>query len=752
MIKYKQEEAILLKPELLSPVGNFDMLYQAIHNGADAIYLAGHDYGARKYAQNFSKEELQQAISYAHLYDVKVYVTVNTMIYEEEVPNFLDYISFLEDIQVDALIISDIGMINLVHNTFPNIELHASTQCHIYNEESVLFYKNLGVTRVVLARETSLATLKKLPNNIEKEIFIHGALCLCYSGCCLFSSMTTNRSGNRGSCTAPCRKPYSFIEDDKKIKLKGKYPLSTKDLNTTSKIKEILDTHPACLKIEGRMKSPEYVGYVTKIYRKLIDNYYEGKSLILSPEEEKNLKELYNRGFTTGHLFNDKILNPLLQSNNGISIGKVIETNSKYIKIKLSDNINQEDGIKFFPSDKGLIVNKIYNDKYKLINSSPENTIIYIDNKVNLKTNDTVLKTISKKLNESLGKCNPKKLPLDITLIAKLNNPLSITLKRNNIKVTVTGNEKIELAQKYETTEEDIYKHLVKLGNTPYLPRETIVIKDNNIFIPMSSLNNLRREALTKLINTYHQTHNDKIIKTYHLPSETTKPPISPTINVLIRNEEQLLICINEKVETIYTEDYTLYEKYKNKANIYYKVPRISTTYKELKNENILVSDYGTFNYYKKNNKIVTDYTMNIANNYSAILLDNEGANKITLSVEMSLNQITQIKKSINTEVLIYGTPELMVIKTCLLNEYLNNHTSCKEHKYYLNEQDKYYPIITKNCHTYIYHHKEINNINNISNLLKYGIKNYRIDLLNENESQVKNIINKIRKELKENE
>ena len=752
MIKYKQEEAILLKPELLSPVGNFDMLYQAIHNGADAIYLAGHDYGARKYAQNFSKEELQQAISYAHLYDVKVYVTVNTMIYEEEVPNFLDYISFLEDIQVDALIISDIGMINLVHNTFPNIELHASTQCHIYNEESVLFYKNLGVTRVVLARETSIVTLKKLPNNIEKEIFIHGALCLCYSGCCLFSSMTTNRSGNRGSCTAPCRKPYSLIEDDKKIKQKGKYPLSTKDLKTTSKIKEILDTHPACLKIEGRMKSPEYVGYVTKIYRKLIDNYYEGKSLILSPEEEKNLKELYNRGFTTGHLFNDKILNPLLQSNNGIPIGKVIETNSKYIKIKLSDNINQEDGIKFFPSDKGLIVNKIYNDKYKLINSSPENTIIYIDNKVNLKTNDTVLKTISKKLNESLGKYNPKKLPLDITLIAKLNNPLSITLKRNNIKVTVTGNEKIELAQKYETTEEDIYKHLVKLGNTPYLPRETIVIKDDNIFIPMSSLNNLRREALTKLINTYHQTHKDKIIKTYHLPSETTKPPISPTINVLIRNEEQLLICINEKVETIYTEDYTLYEKYKNKANIYYKVPRISTTYKELKNENILVSDYGTFNYYKKNNKIVTDYTMNIANNYSAILLDNEGANKITLSVEMSVNQITQIKKSINTEVLIYGTPELMVIKTCLLNEYLNNHTSCKEHKYYLNEQDKYYPIITKNCHTYIYHHKEINNINNISNLLKYGIKNYRIDLLNENESQVKNIINKIRKELKENE
>lgn len=741
-----------MKPELLSPAGNFDMLYQAIHNGADAIYLAGHNYGARKYAQNFSKEELKQAVSYSHLYNVKVYVTVNTMIYEEEVPNFLDYVSFLEDIQVDALIISDIGMINLIHNTYPNIELHASTQCHIHNEESVLYYKNLGVTRVVLARETSLSTFKKLPTDIEKEIFIHGALCICYSGCCLFSSMTTNRSGNRGSCTAPCRKPYTLIENNKKINLEGKYPLSTKDLNTTSKIKEILDASPTCLKIEGRMKSPEYVGYVTKIYRQLIDNYYEGKPLAITPQEEKNLKELYNRGFTTGHLFDDKILNPLLQSNNGIQIGKVIETTPKYIKIKLNDDINQEDGIKFYPSDKGLIVNKIYNEKNKLINSSPRNTIIYIDNKVNLKTNDTVLKTISKKLNDSLGKYTPKKLPIDITLIAKLNKPLSITLTRDNTKITITGNENIELAKNHETTKEDIYKHLIKLGNTPYLPRETTVIKDDNIFVPMSLLNNLRREALTKLDNTYQHPRKEKILKTYHLPPETTIPPTSPTINILVRNELQLLICIKEQVDAIYTEDYNLYDKYKNETNIYYKVPRISNTYRKLQNENILVSDYGAFNYYKEKNNIVTDYTMNVANNYSAFLLDNEGARKITLSLEMSIKQIKQIKTTINTEVVIYGTPELMVIKTCLINEYLKNHTSCKKYNYYLNEQDKYYPIITKNCHTYIYHHKEINNISNIPSLLNYGIKNYRIDLLNENESQIKDIINKIRKELNENE
>lgn len=741
-----------MKPELLSPVGNFDMLYQAIHNGADAVYLAGHNYGARKYALNFNKDELKQAISYAHLYNVKVYITVNTMIYEEEVPEFLNYISYLEDIQVDALIISDIGMINLVHKTFPNIELHASTQCHIYNKDSILYYQNLGVTRVVLARETSLLEFKKLPTNIEKEIFIHGALCISYSGCCLFSSMTTNRSGNRGSCTAPCRKKYSLIEDNKKIKSNGNYLLSTKDLNTTSKIKEILDASPTCLKIEGRMKSPQYVGYVTKIYRKLIDNYYNGKSLVLTSEEEKNLKTLYNRDFTTGHLFNDKILNPYLQSNNGIPIGKVIETNSKYIKIKLSDNINQEDGLKFYPSDKGLIVNKIYNEKHKLINSAFQNEVIYIDNKVNLQSNDTVLKTISKKLNDNLEKYNLKKLPLNITVIAKINNPISITLTNNNTTITEIGNETMELARKHITTEEDIYKHITKLGNTPYFPAKIKIIKDDNIFIPMSTLNNLRRNALTKLINTNQKEPEGKQQNTYHFPKEQTSNPTSPTINVLVRNETQLLVCIDEQVETIYTEDYTLYEKYKTKTNVYYKVPRINSSYKDLQNEKLLISDYGSFNHYKETNNIITDYTMNIANNYSAILLDNEGASKITLSIEMSPNQIQQIKNKINTEVIIYGTPELMVIKTCLLNEYLNNHTSCQKHKYYLNEQDKYYPIITKNCHTYIYHYKEINNIKNIKNLLYYGIKNYRIDLLNEDKNKTKEIISKVRKEFIENE
>ena len=186
------------KVELLSPVGNIEMLYYAIHNGADAVYLSGKNYGARKFSNNFTNEELESAIKYSHLYNVLVYVTVNTLIYEYEVESFLKYIEFLYKSGVDAVIMQDIGMIKLVREKIPNLEIHASTQCHTTNEETVKLFKELGCTRVVMAREVSLDTINKINVPIEKEIFVYGALCVCYSGCCLFSSLNGGRSGNRG--------------------------------------------------------------------------------------------------------------------------------------------------------------------------------------------------------------------------------------------------------------------------------------------------------------------------------------------------------------------------------------------------------------------------------------------------------------------------------------------------------------------------------------------------------------------------
>ena len=240
--------------ELLAPVGNMDCLKAAINAGCDAVYLAGRNFGARSFAGNFSSEELIEAIKICHLYGVKVYVTVNTLIYDNEVERFINYIDFLHRNNVDAVIMQDIGMIDLVRKTYPNLEVHASTQAHIHNLEGVKLCEKLGIKRVVLARETPIKLIEDIKKNtsIDIEIFTHGALCMSYSGQCLISSLIGSRSGNRGTCAQSCRQTYS-LEIDNKIEEKDKYLFSTKDLNTLDYLDKLIDIGVISLNIVGRM-------------------------------------------------------------------------------------------------------------------------------------------------------------------------------------------------------------------------------------------------------------------------------------------------------------------------------------------------------------------------------------------------------------------------------------------------------------------------------------------------------------------
>ena len=205
------------KVELLSPAGNMKCLKYAIANGADAVYISGKNFGARKYAENFTKEEIKEAIKYAHIYQVKIYITINTLIEESEKEDFLNYVKYIHENNVDAVIMQDIGMIKLVHEIFPNLEIHASTQTHCHNEETIKFLKSLGVSRVVLAREMTIEQIKSIKTDIEKEVFIHGALCVSYSGQCLASSMILNRSGNKGECAGICRLPFDLYKENEKL-------------------------------------------------------------------------------------------------------------------------------------------------------------------------------------------------------------------------------------------------------------------------------------------------------------------------------------------------------------------------------------------------------------------------------------------------------------------------------------------------------------------------------------------------------
>ena len=594
-----------MKKELLSPVGSMAALYQAVHNGADAVYLGGKKFGARMFADNFNEEELKKAINYCHLYGVKIYITVNTVIFDNEVEDFIKYIEFLYTNGVDAVIMQDVGMIALTKEKFPELEIHASTQAHNHNEEGIKLLKSLGVSRVVLARELSLNEIKDINVDIEKEVFIHGALCVCYSGCCLFSAMNSNRSGNRGECVASCRLPYKLYKNNEQIKTNGNYLLSMRELNTSNYIKEILESDVVSLKIEGRMKSPEYVGFITKFYRTLIDKYYKGEELNISNDELDDLKSLFNRTFTNGYLFNEygkDVMNIKNQNHIGLEIGKVIEVNPKYIKIKLDYDLHQEDGIKFLEEDKGMIINKLYNDKMLLVNKIEKGYVAIVDNKIGLKKESKISLTINKVLLEQLNKYQEKKISVTYKVKAILNEKLEITMDDGTNVVKVFGSI-IESSLSRPIEKDNIINQLSKLGNTPFIARNIDIEMSDNIFISLKELNELRRALVEKLIDKRTYIPKKKI----NIPKNEIKNNDHKKlkIGVLVRNEEQLLASLDNGVDYVYVTELNLYNKYSKNKNIYLRTDRVTNKFKSYNNKNILATELGAINKYSKDNLIM---------------------------------------------------------------------------------------------------------------------------------------------------
>ena len=738
------------KVELLSPVGNREMLEQAIHNGADAVYLAGANYGARKFANNFNDEELISAIKYAHLYGVKVYVTVNTLIYENEINDVLEYLGFLHENGVDAVIIQDMGLIRLARKIYPNLEIHLSTQGHNHNNEIVKLWKSLGINRVVFAREMSLTEIKNVNVDIEKEVFVYGALCVCYSGCCLFSSLNGGRSGNRGECVGSCRLPYKLIKNDEVVKTNGEFILSTKELNTLEHIKELLDAGIDSFKIEGRMKSPSYVGYVTRLYRILIDKYYNNEELKLTKEEVDNLKKLFNRDFTNGYLFNDKdIMNIKTPNHQGLEIGKVVDVYKNKLKIKLNyDDLNQNDGIRFKNKDAGMMINRLYNEKGLLVSGVFKGNVCCLDNKLNIKKGDIVLKTIDSKLSKELDNIELKRIPISMKVKCFIGSKLEVITSDKENEITIYG-EIIDKAIKREVVEEDIVKQLSKLGNTPFKLDNIEIEKDDNIFINLKSLNEIRRSAVNRLIEFRKNVKRLVITNDYVEDKIIEKKDNKVYLNVLVRNETQLLVCLEEKITNIYVTDYELYKEYKHYQNVYYRLDRVMNNYPDYKDEKLLVGEMGSVYRYHKNNQLIGDYYLNVTNHHSIRLLDDYNVKRVTLSVELDDYKIRDIMKyQDNVEMIVYGRLELMVMKYCPLKKCLNYCNSCKSGKDNFYLEDKFnnrYPMIRKNCLTHIMHHKVIDKIDNISSYKEMGVKYYRLELFDENISEVKRLIFRIK-------
>ena len=719
------------KIELLSPAGSMDALKAAIHNGADAIYLGGKKFGARAFAQNFSVNELIEAINYAHIYNVKIYITVNTIIYEDEFEDALDFIEFLYKNNVDAVIMQDIGLMYEAHKRFPGLIIHASTQCHNHNIENIEFFKSIGVKRVILDREMSLEEIKKLNTDMEIEIFIHGALCISYSGCCLMSYLGGGRSGNRGECTGCCRLPYKLIENNKEHKTNGEYLISTKELNTSKRIKEIMDSNIVSLKIEGRMKSPEYVGFITKYYRNIID----GKKI--TEEDEKKLSLLFNRDFTEGYLFNENNITNIKTSNHqGIVIGKIIEVNKKFVKIKLNEDLDQEDGIRF-ENNKGMIVNKLYNSKMLLVSSVSKNSVAIIENKCDINKLGSVRKTTSVKLLKELQNYEQKKLDVSFTVKAKTGEALEIVINDGTFILNEKGN-KIEKSQTSETTREMIVKQLSKLGNTPFRLKEIEIIKDDNIFISITELNSIRRNLVSKLIDKKTKIKPKEINKV--VDKVINYKDNKETINIFVNNEEQYRAAKEENVDNIYTSNVFLHKKY---PETFYKLPRVILSRENITNNNLLITEIGSI-VYSSNNNVFGSYELNAINNHSLQLLHQRGIKQITISPEINdkINLIDNINN--NIEIIVYGWIEAMVMKHCIVKNITNNH-SCNKKYYLKSKNNELYPIVQNNCLTTILNYKPINNIDKINYYKDLNIKHFRIDLYNENYNETIKIIKSIK-------
>lgn len=643
--------------ELLAPAGDIESLYQAIHNGADAVYLGMKNFGARKFSKNFSNEEIINAIKTSHLYGVKVYVTMNTLVKDSEVDAFLSNVEFLYKNGVDAILMQDFGMINLVRKMYPELTIHASTQFNNSSVDTIKLLYEIGVKRVVLSRELTLDEIKKIDVDIEKEVFIHGALCISYSGNCLMSSMIGGRSGNRGECAGSCRLSYSLEKDNKIIK-DNKYLLSTKEFNTSYNFSELLKTDITSFKIEGRMKSPEYVGFITRMYRKLID----GEKFDLE-EENNKLKTLFNRKFTSGNLFEDKSLMNIDTPNHiGLEIGKVIEITPKKIKIKLKRELNQEDGIRFLESGKGLIVNYLYNSKDKLISSS--NDIVYIDNKINLKTNDKVYKTFDKKLNSILSKYDLKKINISIDVEAKIGKKLKIVISDDINKVELES-DIVEKAINSPISFDRVKSQFLKLGNTPFKCKSINIDMDDNVFIGIKIINDLRNKAVNLLVEKRMDSSKEVIKNEIYFDKIEINDKASKVCSVT--SKDQLEKCISLGFDRIYVNDLELYEEYKSNKNVIYFVNRNKFLISDSLKERNIISEYLSFN----NKKLYGNYSLNVYNIYTVYYLYKYGLLNIPISVELSEDEINLIYKKFidkfgytpHFEILVYGRVENMIIK-----------------------------------------------------------------------------------------
>ena len=783
--------------ELLAPAGSLAALEAAVESGADAVYIGGNKFNARAFADNLSEELLKEAVEYAHIRGVKIYVTVNILILQKELEEVMEYINYLYRINVDAVIVQDIGLVMMIKKLLPNFDVHCSTQMAIHNTDGASLLYELGVKRVVLARELSLQEINKIVDStdIDAEIFIHGALCVCYSGQCYMSSLIGGRSGNRGKCAQPCRKRYRLydISEEREIQINsGDYLISTSDLNTYEKLYDIAASKVASLKIEGRMKRPEYVAIITHHYREALDCIQKGKGNCISEEAAYELKIAFNREFTTGYLFNNRnqeIVSRERPDNRGIFIGRVLNQMGNIAEILLTDNfLNDGDSIEIITEDGksvGCTISGIKKDNNTVKSAKAGEKIrIFITHRVTAGShvNKTLDHKLFQKAREEYAYKNKKKIPLRGIFTGEIKEgPVLEVEDSDGNTIKVMGEDVIQQAERLAVSEEKIFEQLNKTKDTPYVFENVDIHIEANSFLSVKAINSLRREALEQLsykrINLYQGRLKEidiaKAIRYYSDDISRNSKAMQELI-AGVRSLKAGISAINAGADSIYIlGDYRLKENLQlidelsvhcntSGCSLYYVLPQITRdaeakaildmlqqATERNKELGLVISNIGHIKMVEclENIEVRGNFTLNALNCATVDFFNMRGIQSLCVSPELNLTQIKELHKAthIELEAVVYGYLPAMITEYCptsAAGECDVCKSGCNKNHGIIDEKDKLFKVINMgNCKSTILNSDVLCVYDNLLNVIESGISKLRMDFYDEVESEVFEIV-----------
>lgn len=789
--------------ELLAPAGSREALTAAVESGANAVYLAGKSFGARAYADNFDREEMKEAIRYAHLRKVAIYVTVNTLVDWNEAEDLADYLRFLYEAGVDAVIIQDLGAIYLAQKVLPELTLHASTQMTVTNLPAAQFLAKQGFETVVLAREVSLEDIKTISENTNAliETFVHGALCVCYSGQCLMSGMIGGRSGNRGRCAQPCRLPYQLLDEAGNNVLEGKdvgqYLLSPRDFCTIDKLPELVAAGAHSLKIEGRMKRPEYVAVVVDAYRKSLDLVEEGKVYSVDDALKKDLTQIFNRDFTTAYLEKKPgktMMSDRRPNNRGVRVGRVViyDAKKKLVTMRLDERLNIGDIVDIWVKVGGRVNTTIRSMTVngKAADSAEKGTEVTFEVPSHVRVGDRVFKVYDASLMERAksfyaGGAPVRRVGVKASVTVREGQPLRLMLTDTDGNTAEAQTDFIaEAARKRPLSLETVQKQMERLGTTMFTLDSLDFHADGELMVPISELNEVRRRAVEKLEETRLRPYVREAVPYRTLPKfarheQETKPLLTvhtdtvAKVELAYRNGADIVLFGGENFShtaicrTDYEEAVRLAKKYGKQ--IILATPRIAKQWQmksieediryfnESGADGISVGNLGVLALAQEIAKlpIHADFSLNIYNAYAVDYLREQGVASVTLSPELNFGQVERLvgRATLPTECIVHGHLPLMVSEYCVLGSFLGDIDKkpcskvCTRGRYYLQDRmNERFPIVTDQfCRMHILNTKELSMLPHVGRFGEIGVSRIRIEGKYMNEKELADLVHRYR-------